>query len=303
MEDKNILLEKLYNNLQINSDSKNISSHWKEYNKISLINKFDNQYVMHSYGIAQFSKKTFSNFIKQLPKKLYIYYAIKKYLKNKLILNKIKLLCKKQNILVEFDQIRQGIVLDIITKNIKIDFKKYICIIGDGHGFLGGLIKLMYPKSKIIFINISKNLFFDAFYVLNVFKNAKAQIVDFNNLDHLAENDFIFIDADNYELISKLSISVFINFASMQEMNKETISQYFYFMRKNISKPYFYCCNRKSKVLHDKSIINFYSYPWLKEDQMIIDESCKWHKYYPTSLPLFFKRYNGEVVHRLIKFS
>ena len=60
MEDKNILLENLYNKIQINSDSKNISSHWKEYNKISLINKFNNQYIMHSYGIAQFSEKTFS---------------------------------------------------------------------------------------------------------------------------------------------------------------------------------------------------------------------------------------------------
>jgi hypothetical protein len=74
-------------------------------------------------------------------------------------------------------------------------------------------------------------------------------------------DDFTYVEAERYREY-KIDADVFINIASMQEMNMKTIDDYFTLVNSQALPTYFYCANRISKNLPDGSIINFDDYPW-----------------------------------------
>ena len=92
-----------------------------------------------------------------------------------------------------------------------------------------------------------------------------------------------------------------MNIHSMQEMNYDDIKSYFNLMRKQETEAYFYCCNRVSKTLPDNRLIKFSEYSWHEKDIIIFDELCSWHQKYPINRPPFFRRFDGQHQHRLIK--
>ena len=111
------------------------------------------------------------------------------------------------------------------------------------------------------------------------------------------------IEAENYSLIQSINIDIFINVASMQEMDIKTINNYFMFMRNNPKESFFYCCNRVSKTLADKSVIKFNDYPWSTNDLVFLNEKCDWYTKFPTLFPPFWKSFGGEIKHKLVKFK
>ena len=113
----------------------------------------------------------------------------------------------------------------------------------------------------------------------------------------------ILLEAEQYELLNKLPISLFINIASMQEMNMPVIQKYFEYMRTSTVKSYFYCCNREEKTLSDGNVIKFSNYPWNEDERIIIDEPCPWYQRYPSNFPPFWRDFIGTHLHRLIKLN
>ena len=102
--------------------------------------------------------------------------------------------------------------------------------------------------------------------------------------------------------MKKLPISLFINTASMQEMEMPVINKYFEIMKTSTVESYFYCCNREEKVLSDSSITRFMDYPW-GGGQILVDEPCPWYQEDPSSRPPFWKPFGGTHLHRLIKLE
>ena len=100
-----------------------------------------------------------------------------------------------------------------------------------------------------------------------------------------------------------LFINLFINIASMQEMDNKTISKYFEYIRKNSKAEYFYCCNRIEKNLPHSEKIIFDKYPWLSSDKVLVEETCNWYKKYPISRYPFVKNFDGLIKHKLIKIK
>ena len=100
-----------------------------------------------------------------------------------------------------------------------------------------------------------------------------------------------------------LPVSLFINIASMQEMDMAVIQKYFSIMRTSTVESYFYCCNRENKTLPDDSVICFSDYPWDEKERIIIDEPCSWHQQYPSNFPPFRRNFDGTHLHRLIKLN
>lgn len=302
---KKIISELYENNFNILKKSSVSSSHWDEYTKKLSVTKIKNEYKILSYGIANFTHKNIYSIIKSIPRKFFLFYLYILYINNIKIFKNIIEVCNKTNILIEFDQIKHGIILNILTKYINFKNNNFVCIIGDGHGFFGSLIKKHFPNSKIIFINLARNLFLDAYYVNKTFDNINSLLLDENNKKKLITNnyDFIFIDAENFELIAKLPVYLFINIASMQEMDNKTISKYFEYIRKNSKAEYFYCCNRKDKTLPDSETVIFDKYPWLSSDKVLVEEICNWYKKYPISRYPFLKNFDGLIKHKLIKLK
>mgnify|MGYP003956216887 CR=1 FL=1 len=300
------IINELYeSNFNIIKKSAVSSSHWNKYTEKLSVTKTKNDYIIASYGLANFINKNIYSSIKSIPRKFFLFYLFFIYIKNIKIFQNISKVCNQTNILIEFDQIKHGIILKILKKYINFYKNKFICIIGDGHGFCGSLIKKHYPESKIIFINLGRNLFLDAYYVNKSFNSTNSLLLDkdkkkFSNINNY---DFIFINAENFELISELPIYLFINIASMQEMDNDTISKYFYYIRKNPNTEYFYSCNRIRKILPDSTSVIFDKYPWLPNDKVLVEEICNWYKKYPISRYPFLKNFDGLIKHKLIKLK
>ena len=75
----------------------------------------------------------------------------------------------------------------------------------------------------------------------------------------------------------------------MMEMDPRTIKQYFDIIR-SVPSPRvpFYCCNQEYKNFSGEGKSNFYDYPWLPEDNFLVDEVCSWTKLrYGNTFPFF----------------
>lgn len=112
----------------------------------------------------------------------------------------------------------------------------------------------------------------------------------------------IAIQAENHELIQHFNIDLVLNIVSMGEMHPSFVSEYFRDIRrlyKTDKNLYFYCCKRLEKTMPDGSVTKFLEYPWEKEDQIIVDELCPWHKEYYSFTPPFYKKFDGPIQHQI----
>lgn len=145
----------------------------------------------------------------------------------------------------------------------------------------------------------------DSIYFSIVFPNIKPMHFQrTEDRNQIKNNNTIFLEAERFELLQNLPISLFINVASMQEMNPEIINNYFKYMRTSKNSPcYFYCCNRLEKELPDGTLSEFMNYPWENSDDILIDELCPWYQKYPNWRPPFWRPFDGPHMHRLVNFK
>jgi hypothetical protein len=190
------------------------------------------------------------------------------------------------------------LTLDFLEKFIPDLNEKRVVIIGDGYGRLGTLIKAKFPKSKITYINLGRTLLFDLVYSKKTFPNSVVHLVE-NKLNLSA--DFNFIEAEKVNQMQVMG-DLFINIASMQEMNYSQIQEYFKIIKNQAPGTMFYCCNRESKKLPDGSVIEFRNYPW-GDLNSLLKEYCPWHQEFPMNRPPFKGKFDGPTLHSLVKVS
>ena len=66
------------------------------------------------------------------------------------IIRDIKWIAKKTSRVLSYDLARQAFILNRLKNNLEDIKNKKFCIIGDGYGTLGCLIKKHFPNSQII---------------------------------------------------------------------------------------------------------------------------------------------------------
>jgi len=178
-----------------------------------------------------------------------------------------------------------------------------ICIIGDGYGFMGSLIKEINPEAHLIYVNLSRNLGFDALGFSMCFPHGPACLFSQNaKLSRWNVSQTIFLTAENYAELSQRPISLFINVASMQEMHPEIIKKYFEFMRRSAVDTFFYCLNREQKILPGSEVVCFDEYPW-GEAEVFFDERCPFYQYWPSNIPPFERNFDGAMRHKLVRLD
>ena len=124
-------------------------------------------------------------------------------------------------------------------------------------------VKSLIPDAKIIFVNLGRNLLIDVVRFSSIFTdNEVLHLFREEDKEDISNHSIVFLEAENYELMRDLPISLFINIASMHEMDLSVINNYFDAMRTSTVESYFYCVNREEKTLPDGSVIRFNDYPW-----------------------------------------
>jgi hypothetical protein len=217
---------------------------------------------------------------------------------------------KSQNRLFNYDCAKQVLSLARVVQNISSNDPQFpllsaniknVCVIGDGYGYLGALIKSFDPGVKVTSVNLGRGLLFDAYYTVLRFPNANIALYGEQSID---DKDFVFLAAEDYSALEYMPQDLVINIASMQEMNIAVVQNYVgYIRRRDGIRPFFYCCNRIEKILPDGESIRFDDYGWIPEDEIIFDEPCPWYQTFPKGIIARWLPFDGVHKHRLILLS
>lgn len=296
-------IRKINNFFEINSlGSDVVSSHWLEYGNKTLIS-FDDDFsvaYVQAAGFDDLREKSIKNILTNIPIELYLRRKLYLLLSARL-LGSVKDVVELQRRVISFNCIKQGLCLNAIEKSGFSLIGKKVAIIGDGNGFMGMLIKKLFPSVKIIQINLAKILMFDLLFTA-ILPNTNSLNIVLNRGEYRRSADFNFVPAEVVFDIGLDDVDFFINIASMQEMDVDIVDSYFKLIRsQKLDKTHFYCCNRISKKLPDGTMSIFDKYAWLDSDKVIFDEDCDWYSEFPISRPPFVRKFDGKHKHRLIE--
>jgi hypothetical protein len=190
-------------------------------------------------------------------------------------------LSKQMGLDPTFDVFRQMCSVALINENwVQSNAEQHLSfiVIGDGLGVLSAFLKKLYPQSTIVMVDIGKTLLFQAFHLHKVYPDCTHSLVGNATSDNV---DFLYCPADRMDEIRDFRFDIAVNVASMQEMTIETVANYFNYLCSHMrQRNLFYCCNREKKILPDGEAVEFYRYPWVNEDQYIVDGICPWHRYF-----------------------
>ena len=285
------ILQKLNNYLKKSNNYK--SSFW--------LNRLDDEKYLDTKKFLGFGSFTNNNLVSNLAHKFFqskIYgnevFETEEY-------KKYKNFFKKQNRIINIDNIQHVFFFKKIRENIKRKINS-ACVIGDGKiNFLSGMLSI-YPEAKIYSINLSEVLIHD--YLLlkkyNILNEESICVVEKEEDLLKPEIKLFLIPPDNSEVLKNNRIDLFVNFSSFQEMKFSDIENYFDIVKSN--KSYLYTCNRYHKILPAGEVLNFNDYPW-GDGSKIFFEKCEWiSKYYSFKYP-FFYNYDGDHWHCLISYE
>ncbi len=285
------ILQKLNNYLKKSNNYK--SSFW--------LNRLDDEKYLDTKKFLGFGSFTNNNLVSNLAHKFFqskIYgnevFETEEY-------KKYKNFFKKQNRIINIDNIQHVFFFKKIRENIRKKINS-ACVIGDGKiNFLSGMLSI-YPEAKIYSINLSEVLIHD--YLLlkkyNILNEESICVVEKEEDLLKPEIKLFLIPPDNSEVLKNNRIDLFVNFSSFQEMKFSDIENYFDIVKSN--KSYLYTCNRYHKILPAGEVLNFNDYPW-GDGSKIFFEKCEWiSKYYSFKYP-FFYNYDGDHWHCLISYE
>jgi len=222
-------------------------------------------------------------------------------------------LVRRMGLFFSQDAFRQACTRSFLREHIAQLRVENILIIGDGHGILAALLHQEYPQANIFLIDLGATLFFQAWYLQRAFPDAVHLMA--NEIEDVRETaGFYYCPAEHLQDLRHVNFDLAINVASMQEMNMDTVRNYFTLLRRH-STHLFYCCNRLEKQLPDGTVTRFTEYPWKTDDKILVDEACPWHQFFAgrsaaANLRIFgwipvplLHRYDGIHWHRLVKLA
>jgi putative sugar O-methyltransferase len=278
------------------------SSHWNFYHKDF---KLQDGNLTGLKGFGGNSKKY--NFIS---KKFHIFFQKKwknhsqKSLFFNQVLKSAEEISLKHNGSVDLDIIRQCLTIDLLNKKGVFKNINTAVVIGDGFGIMSSLLLKNKLVKKVISCNLNKTLLVDMVYIKKAFGEKyfdenSGIIKNKSGIETINEKKIVALQAQNYELLKFIKKDLVINIASFQEMNLEVINNYMEYLYSDKKPFYFYLCNRIEKFLPDGSLIKFKDFQLNKNDDIIIDELCKWHHNYYSFKPPFIHNFDGPHIHQL----
>lgn len=305
------VLDSLYNkHFSSHGSSSVTSSHWRLIGWQS-VNKTNDGWSLAGGGFGSRRERTFLNKLLRWFSTLMTYGLLRANNCPQDLLEKGLEVARRHCRLFDYDCARQLLTIALLRQHLELlksggaeaNFAGTVAIIGDGYGYLGSVFKAIFPKAVVIEINLGRTLFFDAYYLAQAFPQAQHRLMSAGS-QPVDGDDFVYVEAECVSTLESLNACLFINIASMQEMDSSVIRAYFKLMRASHEQPaYFYCCNREEKKLPDGTVSRLADYGWLDADAILLDGLCPWHQFYPKSLPPHWAPFDGPTRHRLVRLA
>ena len=284
------------------------SSHWKVVGGHSVLRDRRIGWKLRGYGFGDFRRDHFLNRARFSVESLLVQGLFKKHIAGVPVIRAAKAVAERSGRLFDFDCAKQALSVQAILDTLSGEERTSktfsqlgittVFSICDGYGYMGSLLRELDPDVRVVFVNLGKTLLFDAYYAHQV--HPEARLANLEKQTELA--DMMFLAAEQFESLAQMSIDLFINIASMQEMDPAIVASYFRLMRESqAEQKYFYCCNRLEKRLPAGELVRFNEYPW-QDAKILLDELCPWYQLYPNSRPPFWRPFDGPVQHRMVRF-
>jgi hypothetical protein len=186
-----------------------------------------------------------------------------------------------------FDIVKHAILISKIKSIIDLRKAKKIVIIGDGFGFLGSLLKFLYPKVKIIFVNLQKNLFLDYCFFVKSFQALAdgPSLIEAHLLKNFQKDELLFFNVASLGEMTSNQIQVYLR--AINEVDGTLVS-----------------LNRNLKKHPDGTIVNLNELLEAEQSELLFDENpCEFYAKYPTNVfkPGFLP-FDGEIHLKILKF-
>jgi len=216
-----------------------------------------------------------------------------------------RIIAKRQERQYTSDMMRQALSLALIRHHLPDGPGAGVnLVIGDGYGAMTSLLRLVWPNTKTIAVNLTIPLLADLAFARKALPGMRIAMPA--NMEEMKATladphvDVIGIRADDAGLLEGAPIGLAVNIVSMQEMDLAVIAEYFRLLRSaSGTQTAFYCCNRAHKPFYDGTEIRFDEYPWCNNDELLVDEPCPWSELVYGPKPPFWTRLQHRVQHRL----
>ena len=290
------------------------SSYWQEYGKSNVVERRNGALYLEDYGIGTVRGSWIAGHTLHAVERLSYRSVSSAYRSYPSMWNLAQKLARDLRCSLTFDIWKYTIILSLLNDHWT-DHKlspRTFAVIGDGHGFLGALIRRHLKDIRLYCIDIPKTLVFQAKSHEAADTKARLAVMSHGGDDSA---DIVFVLPQDVMQI-KDTIDCAINIASMQEMNAQTISNYFSFLRQRSSKQSrFYCVNRVEKKLPGGEVARFAEFPWRKDDEIFIDGLCPYYTHFLAKQTLprgpkvlgvripFVNYFDGDTMHRLVRLA
>jgi putative sugar O-methyltransferase len=135
--------------------------------------------------------------------------------------------------------------LETLRRHLRFDRRRLLIVeLGAGYGGLARLLKLAYPDSTIVVIDIPETLFFSAGYLISSFPDAKATLADGRRPVDFDADDFVFLPVGAEGAIGRRPIDLFVNCHSLGEMPNHVIDRWFDFIQTKADVRHAFMLNR-----------------------------------------------------------
>ena len=255
--------------------------------------------IYNTLNSGSFTKNTFTHklkyfFYRYLQKKIW-----GKEIFESIYFNNYQSLCKKQNRVIDFDVIKHSFILQILDKNNLL--KDKICAIGDGKAnFITGCLNLK-KNITLYSVNLPQSLLQDYFIIrkFNLLEDKYIKVVNKESDLNIKNIKLFLIPPQNKSFLNNANINLFTNIVSFQEIPKSETQEYFDIMKNN--KSFLYNCNREEKTMYDGESIKYNEYPF-EPCETIFYEKCFFYKNWCSLKPPFIHKFDGIILHSLVKF-
>ena len=278
------------------------SSHWQKYGQYQNAEFHNNEFLeLKGLGFGDYENRhnlKFLNYLINIPMTFAVQICLMGLSKD--LRTSIKDLAVKSKRVLNPDFLRLALLTQNISEYIKENAISKVMIVGDGFGTFGSILSKIHPELTIVQVNLGRTLIFDlAFSSISIPHKSHILVRD---LPEVIDHAVNYLPAEDLHNIDQ-GIELFIAVESFQEMDIQTVQNYFKLMRLQTCPVFVYLVSRLTKILPDGTEVRLEEYGWSESDKTLFQRLSWYVNWGVRRRPPFIFRMDGKTEERLVSIS